>query len=105
MTARNATSPGEWQQQPEGNWDDGGYYADDQPAVAARQGALGRIWTGRPMIYILAAGLIGVTTLVLVTRPDATPAPPVETTAPIPAAPPLITYDAGPVIDNEFNKP
>lgn len=104
MTARNAANAGEWQDT-EATWDDGGYYADDAaPVAATRQGVLQRIWTGRPMIYILAAGLIIVTALVLLTRPDAAPvATPVA--APTTNAPPLITYDAGPVIDNELNKP
>lgn len=103
MTARNATDPGEWQQ-PGGYWDEAGYYVDE-PAVAPEpQRLLQRIWTGRPMIYILAAALITVTALVLLTRPGAEPSAPAAA-PPAATAPAPITYDAGPVIDNELNKP
>lgn len=103
MTARNATNPAGWQE-PEGNWDDAGYYIDETAVAPARQSPLQRIWTGRPMIYILAAALIAVTALVLLTRPAAEPAVPAAAPTTT-AAPAPITYDAGPVIDNELNKP
>lgn len=102
MTAR--TNSGEWQQ-PEGNWDDAGYYIDDTaPVASTRRGLLQRIWTGRPMIYLLAAALIIVSALVLLTRPDAAPAA-LPAAPATPAAPAAITYDPGPVIENELNKP
>jgi len=103
MTARNATNPDGWQQ-PEGNWDDAGYFIDETAVAPARQNVFQRIWTGRPMIYILAVALVAVTAAVLLTRPSAEPvasaAAPTTTAAPAP-----ITYDAGPVIENELNKP
>lgn len=104
MSTRNANDPVEWQQ-PQGNWDDPGYYTDETaPVAASRRGPMQRIWAGRPMIYILAAGLIAVTALVLLTRPDAPPvASPAAATTSATRAP--ITYDAGPVIENELNKP
>lgn len=103
MTARNATDSGEWQQ-PGGYWDEAGYYVDETAVAPARLGLLRRIWTGRPMIYILAAALIAVTALVLLTRPGAESAAPAAAPTAT-AAPAPITYDAGPVIDNELNKP
>jgi hypothetical protein len=104
MTARNASNVGDWEEPVAGSWEDAGIYVDDAaPAPAPRRRLLRNVWTGRQMVYILAVALIAVTALVLLTRPDAAPIPPAP--AVTTNAPPLITYDAGPVIENEFNKP
>lgn len=104
MSSRNATAVGDWDEADLRDWEDAGYYVDEgQPAIATRTTLFQRIWTGRAMIYILAAGLIAVSALVLVTRPDATV--PSASPAATPAAPALMTHDPGPVIDPENNKP
>ncbi|MGV8839160.1 MAG: hypothetical protein ACWA6X_02530 [Bauldia sp.] len=102
MSSRNASGYDDWQPA-EATWDDGTFYTGVADVVP-RRSLLRRVWTGRPMIYVLAAGLVAVTALVVVTRPDAEPA---AAAAPaVAAAPPApITYDAGPVVEAELDKP
>lgn len=105
MSSRNATTVGDWDEADLRDWEDAGYEIDEgQPAIA-RNGLFQRVWTGRPMVYILAAGLIVATALVILTRPDASVATATATPTAAPATPALMTYDAGPVIDPENNKP
>lgn len=103
MSAQNASGYDDWQPA-DAIWDDGAHYTGIAE-IAPRRGFLQRIWSGRPMIYVLAAGLIGVTALVLATRPDAEPTAAAPTPAAAAETRTLIIYDAGPVIENELNKP